>query len=71
MNTCDSCKITLEGEPVSAGDSLFCCIGCAAGGPCVCTYEHHLGRYPPAHIARPVSLSDLLDRYEKGMQRRS
>ncbi len=71
MNTCDSCKMALEGEAVRVEDGLYCCSGCAVGGPCVCTYEHHLGRYPPAHYARPVSLADLLDRYERGMQERT
>jgi hypothetical protein len=71
MNTCESCgiKIAPGPESVSTRDGAFCCAGCARGGPCVCTYEHDLGRYPPSHYAKPISLSDLLDRYEKGVQR--
>lgn len=68
MNTCESCNITLAGDPVHSGDGLYCCAGCVGGGPCVCTYEHDLGRYPPSDYARPVSLAELLDRYEKEIQ---
>ncbi len=68
MITCESCDITLAGEPLRLEGKFYCCAGCSAGGPCVCTYEHDLGRYPPAHYARPVSLAELLDRYDKGIQ---
>jgi hypothetical protein len=71
MTTCDSCGIEIEAGPesITAPDGAFCCAGCARGGPCVCTYQHDLGRYPPSLYARPISLSDLLDRYEEGVQR--
>jgi len=65
---CDSCGIHVGPECVQLEDKPFCCAGCAAGGPCICTYEHDLGRYPPSAYARPVSLADLLDRYERGIQ---
>ena len=68
MVNCESCQIAVPGEPLRFEDRLYCCAGCAAGGPCVCTYEHDLGRYPPAHYARPVSLGELLDRYEREIQ---
>jgi len=68
MTSCDSCRIRLGPDCVSVEDRRYCCAGCAAGGPCVCTYEHDLGRYPPSHYARPVSLADLLDRYEMGIE---
>jgi len=69
MVTCDSCGIALGAESVYPGEELYCCAGCTAGGPCVCTYEQDLGRFPPAQYARPVSLAELLDRYEKGIQK--
>ena len=68
MVTCGSCGIPLGGESVSSADEVYCCAGCAVGGPCICTYEQDLGRYPPVQYARPVSLSELLDRYESGIQ---
>jgi hypothetical protein len=64
MGDCDSCGIGLGHELVIAAGKAYCCAGCALGGPCRCTYEHDLGRYPPSQYARPVSLSELFDRYE-------
>jgi hypothetical protein len=66
MTQCASCRIRLGPDNVTCDGQLYCCVGCVAGGPCVCTYEQDLGRYPPAFYARPISLSELLDRYEKG-----
>ena len=71
MITCDSCRIGLGSEHLQLEEAFYCCAGCAAGGPCVCTYEHDLRRYPPALYALPVSLSELLDRYENGIQERA
>ena len=70
MTTCDSCNIRLGPQAFSSQDKLYCCAGCAAGGPCLCSYQQDLGRYPPAHYARPVSLPDLLDQYEREIQRK-
>jgi hypothetical protein len=70
MVTCGSCGIALGPDLVYRGDEPYCCTGCTAGGPCVCTYEQDLGRYPPAPYARPVSFTELLDRYERGIQKR-
>jgi hypothetical protein len=69
MVTCGSCGIPLGAESVYPGEDIYCCPGCSAGGPCICTYEQDLGRYPPAQYARPVSLAELLDRYEGGIQK--
>lgn len=33
---CANCDIELEGERVRRGTDLYCCDGCAEGGPCVC-----------------------------------
>ncbi|HEV8573281.1 MAG TPA: hypothetical protein VGR43_01095 [Dehalococcoidia bacterium] len=70
MLTCDSCRIGLGSVHLRHDEAFFCCAGCAGGGPCVCTYEHDLRRYPPALYALPVSLTELLDRYENGIQER-
>jgi hypothetical protein len=69
MVTCNSCGIPLGADSAYPGDELYCCSGCSGGGPCICTYEQDLGRYPPAQYARPVSLAELLDRYEGGIQK--
>ena len=46
MLRCASCDIELSGQPVTANGRRYCCLGCADGGPCVCTYERDAGRYP-------------------------
>jgi len=68
MAACESCGIRLGADCLHVDDNAYCCTGCAAGGPCVCTYENDLGHYPPAHYARPVSLAELLGRYEEGIR---
>ncbi len=39
---CASCEDRIIGSPVYRMDEAYCCIGCAHGGPCVCTYEADL-----------------------------
>ena len=39
---CASCEFELTGRPVYVRDEAYCCLGCAGGGPCVCTYETDL-----------------------------
>ncbi len=39
---CASCDGVIVGRPVYRMDEAYCCVGCAEGGPCVCTYEADL-----------------------------
>jgi hypothetical protein len=39
---CAACDGSITGRPVYRMDEAYCCSGCAAGGPCVCTYEADL-----------------------------
>jgi hypothetical protein len=34
--------MVLQGRPVYRMDESYCCVGCAQGGPCVCSYEADL-----------------------------
>jgi uncharacterized protein YaaQ len=36
---CANCGIAIMWTPVWVRDQPFCCVGCAMGGPCICTYE--------------------------------
>jgi chaperonin GroES len=36
---CDNCAIEFAWHPVYADGQIFCCAGCAAGGPCSCDYD--------------------------------
>jgi hypothetical protein len=43
---CASCDIEISGVPELVDGDVFCCPGCAEGGPCTCTYEGDQARYP-------------------------
>ncbi len=43
---CASCDIQLEKPPLTVEGFLYCCHGCAHGGPCVCSYVGEPARYP-------------------------
>ena len=59
---CASCDAALIDRPVYRMDETYCCLGCAEGGPCVCTYEadiaedgvDHLGLLFPIEEVVPV-----------------
>lgn len=33
---CDRCGMEYEWAGVTIGDRVYCCAGCASGGPCTC-----------------------------------
>lgn len=37
--TCVTCEIEIAGSPTFHIGLPFCCAGCAAGGPCTCSYD--------------------------------
>lgn len=37
--TCATCRITFAHRPTFHVGLAFCCAGCAADGPCVCSYD--------------------------------
>jgi hypothetical protein len=39
---CASCELALSGPPVYRRDETYCCLGCAEGGPCICSYDADL-----------------------------
>lgn len=42
LGRCASCEGRIPGAPVVRLDEAYCCLGCAVGGPCICTYESDL-----------------------------
>ena len=36
---CVTCEMEIEGKPVFYLGLAFCCPGCAASGPCTCSYD--------------------------------
>jgi len=53
---CASCDVTLGEIPFIANGHVFCCRGCARGGPCVCTYVKDSARYPRNGHSDPAAL---------------
>jgi hypothetical protein len=41
--SCSTCEVDIVGRPVLRGGLPFCCAGCAAGGPCTCSYDRDQG----------------------------
>ena len=41
---CANCGITIRWQPTIVDGKLYCCLGCAKGGPCTCDY----GNLPPS-----------------------
>ncbi len=39
VRTCASCEVAIVGRPVLHHGLPFCCSGCVAGGPCICSYD--------------------------------
>ena len=56
MNTaefCANCEEPILGQPVYFDGGVYCCTGCIAGGPCVCTYQPLTQEPDPAVTAAP------------------
>jgi hypothetical protein len=33
---CDNCGLEYVGAGITVGGNIYCCAGCARGGPCIC-----------------------------------
>jgi hypothetical protein len=49
--TCVTCEFAVTGTPVFHVGLPFCCAGCVAGGPCICSYDE-------PDLARPSQRPD-------------
>ncbi len=54
---CATCDVTITHHPTFHLGLAFCCAGCAADGPCMCSYDVEdqlpLAAPAPALVARP------------------
>ena len=39
LRTCTTCEIATSRPTIDDEGRAFCCPGCAAGGPCTCSYD--------------------------------
>ncbi len=53
---CASCDGVITGRPVYRMDEAYCCLGCAAGGPCICSYEADLADDGVDHLGMPFAM---------------
>ena len=53
---CASCEGVVTGRPVYQMDEAYCCIGCADGGPCSCTYEADLAEDAVDGLGMPFAM---------------
>ena len=40
QNVCANCGIMFHWLPTIVDGKLYCCLGCAQGGPCECDYDN-------------------------------
>lgn len=43
---CRNCGAAIPWTPVISDGAPFCCLGCAQGGPCYCSYDLPAGSEP-------------------------
>ncbi len=60
--TCATCDDAIAGRPTFHLGLAFCCAGCAADGPCMCTYDHEeLHDSPSAAVVVDFELLAVAD----------
>lgn len=59
--TCSTCDHVISGHPVFHLGLAFCCPGCAADGPCICSYDPD-EPHPPHAIAHLEAEGPIGDR---------
>jgi hypothetical protein len=58
--TCVTCEVEIHGTPEFLAGMPFCCAGCAANGPCTCSYDLADVEQPEgADTAAAPELSDI------------
>ena len=55
---CASCEYVLGAAAVYRMDETYCCVGCAHGGPCVCSYEADLADDGVNGVGTPFATGD-------------
>jgi transcription elongation factor GreA len=53
---CATCELHVDWPPVEQAGRDYCCAGCAAGGPCYCSYDDHQRMEDTMATLNPVGL---------------
>ncbi len=64
QQVCANCGITIRWQPTIVNGQVYCCLGCAQGGPCVCDYDNlpQPDEINPMVLRSPRSLKVLQDK---------
>jgi hypothetical protein len=62
---CASCEDLIAGKPVYRMDETYCCIGCAQGGPCMCTYESDMADDGVDRLGLPFAMTEQVSPLDK------
>jgi hypothetical protein len=54
---CANCGIVVRWQPTIVDADIYCCLGCAQGGPCECDYDN----LPPPDETNPMVLHRAQD----------
>ncbi len=61
--TCATCDATITHHPTFHLGLAFCCAGCAADGPCMCSYDAEdqvpVAAPRPAFVAAPLRVPEI------------
>jgi hypothetical protein len=66
---CATCDLAIPWAPTRDAGQAYCCGGCAAGGPCTCSYDLPADDEAPA--GGPVRAGGPLTRLERSRDRPS
>lgn len=58
---CASCEGEIIGQPIYRMDEIYCCVGCANFGPCICSYEADLADDGVDGLGLPFALPERVD----------
>ena len=53
LPTCATCGLEVRHTPTFHVGLAFCCVGCAADGPCTCSYDDEPTGHDAARAAAP------------------
>jgi hypothetical protein len=64
---CDTCGAAIPWTPVYHRDGVYCCGGCAQGGPCYCSYDLAIGDHRPIRpLTREAAFAGVGATRERG-----
>jgi hypothetical protein len=60
--TCVTCEVEIVGPATFYVGLPFCCAGCVAGGPCICSYDSE--PMSEGQIRHCLDVGDVIERHD-------